>query len=98
MADELTRNQLQDVIDFSQGILAAQNIFTGDNYRFYSPFLQNQQMQSLNNNPLIPSSVEKIQKALADYKDNGIVLQGFTEFMQKWDMILHEFFGHIVIF
>lgn len=87
MADELTRNQLQDVIDFSQGILAAQNIFTGDNYRFYSPFLQNQQMQSLNNNPLVPSSVEKIQKALADYKDNGIVLQGFTEFMQKWDMI-----------
>ena len=78
MPEELTRGQLQDIVDFSQGILAAQG--------FYSPWMQNQLMNQLNNNPNIPS-LDKLEKALADYVNSAEELQGYVEFMQKWDMI-----------
>ena len=78
MPEELTRGQLQDIVDFSQGILAAQG--------FYSPWMQNQLMKQLNNNPNIPS-LDKIKKALYSYIDAGEEIQGYVEFMQKWDMI-----------
>lgn len=78
MAEELTRQQLQDVIDFSNGILAAQG--------FYSPPLENRLLQSLNNNPTIPS-LNKIKESLANYVNTEEQLQSYMEFMQKWDMI-----------
>lgn len=89
MAEELTRSQVEEIVEFVNGLRNASNYNYVLNERqgFYSPFLQNQQLNQLNNNPLVPSSMEKIETALAQYKDQGIVLQGFTEFMQKWDMI-----------
>lgn len=78
MAEELTRSQLQDIIDFSQGIMAAQG--------YFSPYLQNELLNRLNNNPRLPK-LDKIKKALQDYQDSAEELQGFVEFMQRWDMI-----------
>lgn len=76
----LTTSQVQDVIDFSQGIYLAEN------YGLYTPWLSNQLMQNLNNNPKIPS-FDKIQKALSEYKESATDLQGYTEFMMQYDMI-----------
>ena len=89
MAEELTRSQLEEIVEFAQGLVAGQTAYYGSGSKdgFYSPFMQNQQLNKLNNNPLVPSSYEKIETALAQYAESGIELQGFTEFMQKWDMI-----------
>ena len=78
MPEELTRGQVEDVIAFSQGLLAMSG--------FYSPWMSNRLMNDLNNNALAPS-LDKIRTALADYKDNSDLLQSYTEFMQKWDML-----------
>ena len=81
MAEELlTKSQIQDVIDFSEGLAMAGNM------GFYSPWLQNQILNNLNNNPRVPK-MEDIKKALANYKDKAGDLQSYMEFMKHWDMI-----------
>lgn len=80
MPEQLTREQLQDVIQFSQALYAAENI------GIYSPWLSNQLLQGLNNNPRIPD-LDKIKEALADYKNQAKDLQGYMEFMNNYDMI-----------
>ena len=78
MAEKISRSDVQDVIDFSAGIMAVDN--------FYSPFLSNQLLTNLNNNPRLPSA-ESVKKALNDYKNSGEDLQGFVEFASSFDMI-----------
>ena len=78
MEDKISRSDIQDVIDFSAGIMAVDG--------FYSPFLSNQLLTNLNNNPRLPSS-ESVKKALNDYKNSGEDLQGFVEFASSFDMI-----------
>ena len=78
MAEKISRSDVQDVIDFSAGIMAVDN--------FYSPFLSNQLLTNLNNNPSLPSA-ESVKKALNDYKNSGEDLQGFVEFASSFDMI-----------
>lgn len=81
MEEQLTRNDIQDVVDFAAGILAADN--------FYSPWLSNQLLQNLNNNPRLPSA-ETVKKALVDYKNSGADLQGYVEFANAFDMIFRR--------
>ena len=69
---------IQNIIDFSAGLMAVDN--------FYSPFLSNQLLTNLNNNPRLPSA-ESVKKALNDYKNSGEELQGFVEFASSFDMI-----------
>ena len=76
----LTREQLTDVIEFSQALYAA------DSMGWFSPWLSNELMQNLNNNPRIPD-LDKIKQALANYKSNADNLQGYMEFMNNYDMI-----------
>lgn len=78
MEDKISRSDIQDVIDFSAGLMAVDN--------FYSPFLSNQLLTNLNNNPRLPSA-ESVKKALNDYKNSGEDLQGFVEFASSFDMI-----------
>lgn len=78
MEEKISRSDIQDVIDFSAGLMAVDN--------FYSPFLSNQLLTNLNNNPRLPS-VESVKKALNDYKNSGEELQGFVEFASSFDMI-----------
>ena len=75
---KLSKNDLQDIIDFSAGLMAVDN--------FYSPFLSNQLLINLNNNPRLPNA-EAVKKALNDYKNSGADLQGFVEFASAFDMI-----------
>lgn len=78
MAEKISRSDVQDVIDFSSGLMAMEG--------FYSPFLSNQLLTNLNNNPRLPSA-ESVKKALNDYKNSGEELQGFVEFASSFDMI-----------
>lgn len=78
MAEKISRSDIQDVIDFSAGLMAVDN--------FYSPFLSNQLLTNLNNNPRLPNA-EAVKKALNDYKNSGEELQGFVEFASSFDMI-----------
>jgi hypothetical protein len=78
MAEKIGRSDVQDVIDFSSGLMAMDG--------FYSPFLSNQLLTNLNNNPRLPSA-ESVKKALNDYKNSGEELQGFVEFASSFDMI-----------
>lgn len=78
MEEKLSKQDIQDVLDFSAGLLAADN--------YYSPFLSNQLLTNLNNNPRLPSA-EKVKKALSDYKNSGQDLQGYVEFANAFDML-----------
>ena len=71
---------MQDVLQFSEALWYAENsgVFT--------PYLSNQILANLNNNPRIPST-DQIKKALANYKATGKDLQGYTEFLTNYDMI-----------
>lgn len=76
----INEEQVQAVIQFAQGLWA------GEKYGVYSPWLQNQLLNNLNNNSIVPA-YQKIQEALASYKESANNLQGYMEFMQKFDMI-----------
>ena len=76
----INEEQVQAVIQFAQGL------WSGEKYGVYSPWLQNQLLNNLNNNSIVPT-YQKIQEALASYKESANNLQGYMEFMQKFDMI-----------
>ena len=76
----LTQEQVEAVIQFSQGLWAAER------YNVYTPWIQNQLLNNLNNNAKVPT-YQAINDALASYKESSNNLQGYMEFMQKFDMI-----------
>ncbi len=76
----LNKEQVEAVVQFSEGLWLAEN--SG----FYSPWLQNQILNNLNNNPKVPK-MEDLKKALSTYKESSEQLQSYTEFMKHWDMI-----------
>ena len=76
----LNKEAVQDVIDFSEGLALAGNM------GYYSPWLQNQILNNLNNNPKIPD-IKKIKNALTNYKNSAENLQDYMEFMNHWDML-----------
>ena len=75
MSDSITKQDVQDVIDFAQAIAAV----SGE-YGMYSPMMSNQLLQGLNNNPRIPT-LESIQDALGKYKEDAGTLQSYMDFM-----------------
>ena len=81
MADSISKQDVQDVIDFAQAIAA----MSGE-YGMYSPMMSNQLLQNLNNNPRIPS-LESIQQALSSYKEDAGTLQSFMDFMNNYDIV-----------
>lgn len=81
MAEQvLTQEQVEAVVQFAQGLWASER------YGVYSPWMQNQNLNNLNNNPEVPTYKE-ITEALSSYKQNANNLQNYMEFMQKFDMI-----------
>lgn len=83
MADKeilLSRDQVEAVVQFAQGLWLA------DHDGYYNPWMSNQLLNSLNNNPKVPK-MNELQKALATYKESAQNLQAYTEFMKHWDMI-----------
>ena len=83
MPDHLTREQLQDVLQFAEALYVANNMGA------WNPYMSNQLLQGLNSNPRLPS-FDKIHQALQTYKDSEQDLQGFTEFMSHFDMIFER--------
>ena len=78
MEQKLSKSDIQDIIDFSQGILAVEG--------FYSPMLSNELLKNLNNNPRLPSA-KTVKEALSNYKNSGEDLQGYVEFANAFDML-----------
>ena len=76
----LTEEQVKAVVAFSEGL------YSMAQYGVFTPWTQNELLRNLNNNSAVPT-IEKIEKALADYKNSEGSLQAYTEFMQKWSMI-----------
>ena len=76
--NETTRSDIQDVLDFSAGLMAVDG--------WFSPFLSNQLLTNLNNNPRLPNS-EQVKKALQDYKNSGEDLSGYVDFARSVDML-----------
>lgn len=74
----LTKQQVQDVIDFAAGLMAVDG--------WFSPFLSNQLLQNLNNNRYLPNASE-VRKALADYKNKGNDLQDYVGLVESFDML-----------
>lgn len=78
MAENVIRSDIQDVLDFSAGLMATDG--------WFSPFLSNQLLNNLNNNPRLPNA-EQVKKALQDYKDSGADLSGYVDFARSVDML-----------
>lgn len=78
MAENTNRSDIQDVLDFSAGMMAVDG--------WFSPFLSNQLLTNLNNNPRLPNS-EQVKKALQDYKNSGADLSGYVDFARSVDML-----------
>ena len=68
MAEELTRSQVQDVIDFAAGLAY------GEGYGVWSPFMSNSLLQNLNNDAVKATS-ESVRKALATYRESADTIQ-----------------------
>ena len=75
----LSREQVAEVVQFAQGLALADGAF-------FSPMMSNQILNNLNNKGVMPS-YEKLVQALKTYKESADDLQGYTEFMQKFDML-----------
>lgn len=78
MEEKLSKSDIQDVVDFSAGLMALEG--------YFSPFLSNQLLTNLNNNPRLPNA-KQVKEALANYKNAGGDLAGFVEFANSVDML-----------
>lgn len=78
--DKLNESQLEAVLQFAQGLWSIEK------YGIYTPWMQNTNLNNLNNSASIPTS-DAIQKALSDYKNNAENLQNYMQFMQHFDML-----------
>lgn len=79
----LSAEQVDAVMQFSQALYAM------DNYGYYTPWLQNNILQNLNNSAKT-ATLEAIKTALEDYRNNADNLQNYTEFMQKWSDLFNK--------
>lgn len=82
----LNEEQVNEVLEFSERLWAAEKYGIDYFPGIYSPWIQNQMLNNLNNNPAIPS-IDSIKNALSNYKNQATELQSYVEFMQHWDMI-----------
>ena len=83
--EQLTKNQVQEVISFAQNLWAAERYGMG----FYSPEMSNSLLVGLNNNPKVPN-MDRLVKLLSNYKANTNDLQGYMDFMSHFDMIFER--------
>lgn len=83
----LSKEQVDSVLQFSQALYAI------DNYGFYTPWFQNNLLQNLNNSAKT-ATIDKIKKALEDYRNSADNLQDYTEFMQKWSELFNKTISH----
>ena len=78
----LTKQQVKETMNFAEAVWAAERY----GYNVYSPWLSNQQLINLNNNPR-PIESNDLRKALSTYKESSQNLQGYMDFMQHFDIL-----------
>lgn len=61
----------------------------GNYFGVYTPSLMNQNLNSLNNNPIVPTK-DSLNNALLNYKFQSSDLRAFTEFAEAWDMLFER--------
>lgn len=76
----ISYEQANAVVEFAKAL------YTGDKFGYFSPYLSNQLLQGLNNNPKTPNS-NVVRKALSDYKNSAEDIQGYMEYMKVFDML-----------
>lgn len=86
--EKLSAQDVLDVVQMASEIYSAGRALglTTGSLTYTTPSLVNRNMNSLNNNPLIPTK-EGLKRALMNYKDNADVLKAFSEFAEVWDML-----------
>lgn len=90
----LSEEQVYDVVKF------ANNLYGYEGFGVYTPWLSNENLVNLNNNARIPT-YEGIIKALKDYKNEAMNLQGYSEFMECFDMLYNrtiEYYTNLLSF
>lgn len=75
---KLTKSQIQDVVDFAAGLLAVDG--------WFSPFLSNELLKNLNNNPNLPNA-SQVKNALSQYKKSDKNLQSYVGLFEVFDML-----------
>ena len=94
-ANMLSEEETYDVIKF------ANNLYGYEGFGVYTPWLSNENLINLNNNPRIPGNLEAIIKALKDYKREAGNLQAYSEFMEVFDMLYNrtvEYYTNLLSF
>lgn len=92
----LSAEQVDAVLQFSQALYALDQSQLG----LWSPQLSNALLQNLNNSGM-SFDMQKLSKALADYRAQGQTLQDYTEFMKRQDEIFSrtlDYYGNILAF
>ena len=89
--------KLAENIDMQDVISMANQIYNnyGNYFGVYTPSLLNQNLNSLNNNPIVPTK-ESLNKALLDYKFQSSDLKAFTEFAEAWDILFERTLNYYV--
>ena len=90
----LSEKELMDVLKF------AMQVYNADPFGYFTPQLSNQNIVNLNNNPSIPTK-EKVKVALSNYKNSSDELQGYSEFMESFDMLykrIIEYYSNMLAF
>lgn len=80
MAEQLTANQVQDIVDFAAGLAY------GEMYGVWSPFLSNSLLQNLNNDSRAATS-QAVREALSNYRNAADSINGYMDYMKFFSML-----------
>lgn len=80
MAEQLTKKQVEAVVEFAEGLAY------GEMYNVWTPWMSNAVLQDLNNDAKEASS-KAVRKALSDYRNNADTIHSYMEYMTFFDMI-----------
>lgn len=94
----LTKEQVIETLTFADMIYNPSSY--QEAYGIYNPYILNQNLVDLNNDPLVPT-YEKIKDALKSAVDNPETLQGYSEWMQFNESIYNKtlnYFANLLAF
>lgn len=80
MNENLTKQQVQDIVDFAAGLAY------GEMYGAWTPWQSNALLQNLNNDAL-PATSDAVRRALADYRNSADTIQSYMEYMNFFSML-----------
>ena len=82
LPNEISKDEVWNVINYANALYGQLQGFVSDE-AFYNPISDNKLLVETNNNPKIPTSLDELKKAIANYNINAETLQGYSEFMSQ---------------